>query len=96
LVEDLRTLGRSAVEAFIERQGDGDVGETVDYGWHTLKRLVAIRDARSPILARLPIFGKYERSDWREQHWRIERGLLNANIWMFAMFRQKHQKEPQR
>jgi len=39
LVEDLRTLGRSAVEAFIERQGDGDVGETVDYGWHTLKRL---------------------------------------------------------
>jgi len=39
LVEDLRTLGRSAVEAFIERQGDGDVGETVEHEGHTLKRL---------------------------------------------------------
>jgi hypothetical protein len=39
LVEDLRTLGRSAVEAFIERQGDGDVGEVVEHDGHTLKRL---------------------------------------------------------
>jgi len=39
LVEDLRRLGRSAVEAFIERQGDGDVGETVEHKGHTLKRL---------------------------------------------------------
>ena len=39
LVEELRTLGRSAVEAFIERQGDGDVGETVEHEGHTLKRL---------------------------------------------------------
>jgi len=39
LVEDLRTLGRSAVEAFVERQGDGDVGETVEHKGHTLKRL---------------------------------------------------------
>ena len=39
LVEDLRTLGRSAVEAFIERQGDGDIGETVEHEGHTLKRL---------------------------------------------------------
>jgi hypothetical protein len=39
LVEDLRTLGRSAVEAFIERQGDGDVGETVEHQGDMLKRL---------------------------------------------------------
>ena len=39
LVEDLRTLGRSAVEAFIERQGDGDVGETVKRDGQTLKRM---------------------------------------------------------
>ena len=39
LVEDLRTLGRSAVEAFIERQGDGDIGEAVEHEGHTLKRL---------------------------------------------------------
>jgi len=37
LVEDLRALGRSAVEAFIERQGNGDVGETVEHQGHTLK-----------------------------------------------------------
>ncbi len=39
LVEDLRTLGRSAVEAFIERQGDGDVGETFKRDGQTLKRM---------------------------------------------------------
>jgi hypothetical protein len=39
LVEELRTLGRSAVEAFIERQGDGDVGETVQHERQPLKRL---------------------------------------------------------
>jgi len=39
LVEDLRMLGRSAVEAFIERQGDGDIGETVEHQRRTLKRL---------------------------------------------------------
>jgi hypothetical protein len=39
LVEDLRTLGRSAVDAFIERQGNGDVGETVEHQGHTIKRL---------------------------------------------------------
>jgi hypothetical protein len=39
LVEDLRTLGHSAVEAFIERQGDGDVGETVKRNGQTLKRM---------------------------------------------------------
>ena len=39
LVEDLRMLGRSAVEAFIERQGDGDVGGTVEHDGHTLKQL---------------------------------------------------------
>jgi hypothetical protein len=39
LVEDVRTLGRSAVEAFIERQGDGDVGKTVEHNGRTLKRL---------------------------------------------------------
>ena len=39
LVENLRTLGRSAVEAFVERQGDGDVGEVVEHDGHTLKRL---------------------------------------------------------
>jgi hypothetical protein len=46
LVEDLRTLGRSAVEAFIERQGDGDVGETVEHEKHTLKRLPDMLCAR--------------------------------------------------
>jgi hypothetical protein len=46
LVEDLRTLGRSAVEAFIERQGDGDVGETVEHEGHTLKRLTDMLCAR--------------------------------------------------
>jgi len=39
LVEDLRALGRSAVEAFIERQGDGDVGGTIEHQGRTLKRL---------------------------------------------------------
>ncbi len=39
LVEDLRTLGRSAVEAFAEQQGDGDVGKTAEHEGHTLKRL---------------------------------------------------------
>ena len=39
LVEDLRALGRSLLEAFIERQGDGDVGETVEHEEKTLKRL---------------------------------------------------------
>ena len=39
LVEDLRTLGRSAVEAFVERQGDGDIGEVVEHDGHALKRL---------------------------------------------------------
>jgi len=39
LVAALRTLGRSAVEAFIERQGDGDVGETVAHNGHRLRRL---------------------------------------------------------
>jgi hypothetical protein len=39
LVKGLRTLGRSAVEAFVERQGNGDVGETVEHQGHTLKRL---------------------------------------------------------
>ena len=39
LVEDRRTLGRSVVEAFVERQGDGDVGAVVEHAGHTLKRL---------------------------------------------------------
>ena len=39
LVQDLRTLGRSAVETFIERQGDGDIGVVVAHAGHTLKRL---------------------------------------------------------
>ena len=39
LVEDLRILGRSAVEAFIERQGDGDIGEAVQHAGQPLKRL---------------------------------------------------------
>ena len=39
LVEDLRTLGHSAVEAFIEQQGDGNIGETVEHAGHTQKRL---------------------------------------------------------
>jgi len=39
LVEDLRMLGRSAVEAFIEQQGDGNIGEAVEHGGQTLKRL---------------------------------------------------------
>ena len=39
LVEDLRTLGRSAVEAFIERQGDGDIGAVVEHEGRILKRL---------------------------------------------------------
>jgi hypothetical protein len=39
LVEYLRALGLSAVEAFIERQGDGDIGEVVRHDGRTLKRL---------------------------------------------------------
>jgi hypothetical protein len=39
LVEDLRRLGHSAVEAFIERQGDGDVGRMAELEGHTLKQL---------------------------------------------------------
>ena len=39
LVDDLRMLGYAAVEAFIERQGDGDIGEVVEHDGHTLKRL---------------------------------------------------------
>jgi len=46
LIEDLRSLGRSAVEAFIERQGDGDVGEAVEHDGHTLKRLPDVACAR--------------------------------------------------
>ena len=39
LVEDLRRLGHSAVEAFIERQGNGDIGAVVEHEGRILKRL---------------------------------------------------------
>ena len=46
LVEDLRVLGRSALEAFVERQGDGDIGETVEHEGQTLKRLPEVLHGR--------------------------------------------------
>jgi hypothetical protein len=42
LIRQLRTLGRLAIEEFIEQQGDGDVGETIQHDGKTLKRLPEI------------------------------------------------------
>lgn len=46
LVEDLRMLGRSALEAFIERQGDGDIGQTFEHEGQTLRRLAEMLRGR--------------------------------------------------
>ena len=45
LIDELRVLGRLAIEQFIEQQGDGDIGEIVEQDGKTLQRLTdRIRD----------------------------------------------------
>ncbi len=39
LIEEFRVLGRLAIEQFIEQQGDGDIGETIEQDGRTLQRL---------------------------------------------------------
>ena len=36
------------------------------------------------------LYGKHEESHWPDRHQRIETQLPNADIWMFAVFQQKH------
>ncbi len=45
LIDELRVLGRLAVEQFIKQQGDGDIGEVIEQDGKTLQRLTGrIRD----------------------------------------------------
>ena len=46
LVDDLRRLGRSAVESFIAQQGDGNIGETAERDGRRLKRLPEMLSGR--------------------------------------------------
>ena len=38
LIEEFRVLGRLAIEQFIEQQGDGDIGETIEQDGKILQR----------------------------------------------------------